>query len=194
MATLTSLCVYCGSSERVAESHKEAAADLGRAAAQRGVRIVFGGGRVGLMGVLAEAALQAGGKVTGIIPEQLRAREVGHDGIGDLRVVGTMHARKQLMCEDSDAFCALPGGLGTLDETFEIVTWKQLGIHDKPVVLVNVAGYWDPLVRLVEHQAEAGYVRAAHRELFQVVETVDQIFETVAAAPEPRIKGLSWMG
>ncbi|MDH3472527.1 MAG: TIGR00730 family Rossman fold protein [Rhodospirillales bacterium] len=194
MATLTSLCVYCGSSERVAERHKEAAADLGRAAAQRGVRIVFGGGRVGLMGVLAEAALQAGGKVTGIIPEQLRAREVGHDGIGDLRVVGTMHARKQLMCEDSDAFCALPGGLGTLDETFEIVTWKQLGIHDKPVVLVNVAGYWDPLLALVEHQAEAGYVRPAHRELFQVVQTVDQIFETVAAAPEPRIKGLSWMG
>jgi uncharacterized protein (TIGR00730 family) len=194
MATLTSLCVYCGSSERVAESHKEAAAELGRAAAQRGVRIVFGGGRVGLMGVLAEAALQAGGKVTGIIPEQLKAREVGHDGIDDPRVVGTMHARKQLMCELSDAFCALPGGLGTLDETFEIVTWKQLGIHDKPVVLVNVACYWDPLLALVEHQAEAGYVRAAHRELFQVVETVDQIFETVAAAPEPRIKGLSWMG
>jgi uncharacterized protein (TIGR00730 family) len=187
MADLRALCVYCGSSDRVDERHLEAAAALGNAAARRGVRIVFGGGRVGLMGVLADTALAAGGAVTGIIPRHLMAREVGHEAIGDLRVVATMHERKMLMCDLSDAFCVLPGGFGTLDETFEIVTWRQLELHDKPVVLVNLTGYWDPLVRLIEHQAAAGYVRPAHLELFQVVETIDAVFETVAAAPQPKL-------
>ncbi len=191
MAKLQSLCVYCGSSNGVDRRHLEAAAELGRLAARRGVGIVFGGGRVGLMGVLADAALGAGGQVTGIIPEHLKAREVGHEGIGALEVVGSMHARKQRMAELSDAFCALPGGLGTLDETFEIVTWKQLGLHDKPVVLVNLAGFWDPLLRLIEHQAEAGYIRARHLELFRTVERVDQVFAAVEAAPEPRVPGVS---
>ena len=187
MAELRALCVYCGSSEGVDGRHVEAAAALGKAAAERGVRIVFGGGRVGLMGVLADAALAAGGAVTGIIPRHLMAREVGHQGIGDLKVVATMHERKMLMCDLSDAFCVLPGGFGTLDETFEIVTWRQLELHDKPVVLVNLAGFWDPLVTLVEHQTAAGYVRPAHLELFQVVETVEAVFEAVAAAPQPKL-------
>ncbi len=194
MAELSALCVYCGSSSEVARSHLEAAAELGRRAAERNVRIVYGGGRVGLMGVLADAALAAGGKVTGIIPQQLEKLEVGHSGTGDQRVVGTMHARKQLMCEEADAFCALPGGLGTLDETFEIVTWRQLGLHDKPVVLVNIEGYWDTLIALVAHQAAAGYVRRKHAALFQVVDSVEGVFDVVAAAPEPRVKGLSWLG
>ncbi len=153
---------------------------------------MFGGGRVGLMGLLADAALAAGGKVTGVIPETLQDREVGHGAIDDLRVVDTMHSRKQLMCEEADAFCALPGGLGTLDETFEIVTWRQLGLHDKPVVLLNVAGYWDPLIALIDHQARAGYVRRDHVALIQAVDTVEAVFQAIAAAPEPRIKGLSW--
>lgn len=191
MAKVSSLCVYCGASKQVDGSHIEAAAELGRTAAERQVRIVFGGGRVGLMGVLADAALAAGGQVTGIIPEHLQALEVGHTGIGDLQVVDSMHSRKQRMCEVSDAFCVLPGGFGTLDETFEIVTWKQLGLHDKPVVLVNIAGYWDPLVNLITHQAEAGYVRGDHLRLFHVVARVDEVFGALEAAPEPAIQGVS---
>ena len=192
MAKLDALCVYCGSSEGLAPEHRVAAAALGRAAAERGVRIVFGGGRVGLMGILADAALSAGGKVTGVIPEHLQEWEVGHNGLGDLRVVDTMHSRKQLMCEEADAFCALPGGFGTLDETFEIVTWKQLRLHDKPVVLLNTAGFWDPLITLIHHQPRAGYIREGQLGLIQPVDTIDQVFETIAAAPEPKIKGLSW--
>jgi uncharacterized protein (TIGR00730 family) len=124
MAELKALCVYCGSSSRVDPRHLEAAGEIGREAARRGIRVVFGGGRVGLMGVLADAALAEGGQVTGIIPGHLMAREVGHEALGDLQVVDTMHERKFDMCEQSDAFCVLPGGFGTLDETFEIVTWR----------------------------------------------------------------------
>jgi len=192
MAKLGALCVYCGSSEGLAPEHRAAAAALGRAAAERGVRIVFGGGRVGLMGILADAALAAGGKVTGVIPEHLQDWEVGHNGLDDLRVVNTMHSRKQLMCEEADAFCALPGGFGTLDETFEIVTWKQLRLHDKPVVLLNSAGFWDPLMALIDHQSRAGYIRQGHLDLLQAVDTVEAVFDAIAAAPEPQIEGLSW--
>ena len=189
MTKLTSLCVYCGSSSNVEKSHVQAAAELGRLTAGRGIEIVFGGGRVGLMGVLADAALAAGGRVTGIIPEHLQAMEVGHNGVSRLEVVESMHSRKMRMCELSDAFCVLPGGLGTLDETFEIITWKQLGLHDKPVVVVNHDGFWDPLIELIEHQRRAGYVRERHAHLFTVVERVDQVFAAVAAAPVPEIVG-----
>lgn len=184
MTDLTALCVYCGSSRGVAPSHREAAAELGRLAARRGVRIVFGGGRVGLMGVLADAALAAGGEVIGVIPEHLQTAEVGHSELTRLEVVESMHVRKMRMCELSDAFCTLPGGLGTLDETFEIVTWRQLGLHDKPIAIVNLEGFWDPLLTLIGHQVDAGYVKPQHRALFQVVDSVEAVFETVAAAPE----------
>ncbi len=187
MADLRALCVYCGSSEGVDERHVAAASALGKAAAERGVRIVFGGGRVGLMGVMADAALTAGGAVTGIIPRHLMALEVGHEAIDDLRIVATMHERKMLMCDISDAFCILPGGFDTLDETFEIVTWRQLQLHDKPVVLVNLDGFWDPLVSLIEHQAAAGYIRPAHLKLFKVVDSIEAVFDTVAAAPQPTL-------
>ena len=189
MTDVASLCVYCGSSDRVDQSHLAAAAELGRSAAERGIEIVFGGGRVGLMGVLADAALDAGGQVTGIIPEHLRAMEVGHNSVSRLEVVGSMHSRKMRMCELSDAFCVLPGGLGTLDETFEIVTWKQLGLHDKPIVVVNHQGFWDPLIELIAHQVAAGYVRSGHARLFTVVDRVDQVFDTLAAAPAPTLAG-----
>ena len=180
------LCVYCGSSNNVAPRHLEAAAELGRLAAGRGIGIVFGGGRVGLMGALADGALDAGGRVTGVIPQHLQDLEVGHDGISEMIVVDSMHTRKRRMFEISDAFCALPGGLGTLDETFEIVTWKQLGLHDRPVVLVNVDGFWDPLLALLAHQLEAGYIRPRHAGLYRVVERIEAVFDAIEAAPPPR--------
>jgi uncharacterized protein (TIGR00730 family) len=180
MAELTALCVYCGSSDRTETSHRELAAWLGREAARRGVDIVFGGGRVGLMGVLADAALSAGGEVIGIIPGHLEAREVGHNTVTRLEVVDSMHSRKARMCELADAFCVLPGGLGTLDETFEIITWKQLGLHDKPIVLVNLDGYWTPLLDLIAHQVEAGYVHPRHTALFNVIEDPERLFDTLA--------------
>jgi uncharacterized protein (TIGR00730 family) len=185
MARITSLCVYCGSSDRGDPRHREWAAELGREAARRDIRIVFGGGRVGLMGVVADAALAAGGEAIGIIPDILQAREVGHDGLTRLEVVDSMHRRKDRMCTLADAFCVLPGGLGTLDETFEILTWKQLGLHDKPIVLLNQAGYWAPFLALVQHQVAHGYVRREHAELFTVADTVAGVFEAIAAAPEP---------
>jgi uncharacterized protein (TIGR00730 family) len=158
---------------------------LGREAAARGIRIVFGGGHVGLMGVVADAALAAGGEVIGVIPEHLQMRELGHGGLTRLEVVESMHSRKARMCALADAFCVLPGGLGTLDEAFEIITWKQLRLHDKPIVLLNQAGYWGPLLDLVKHQVAEGYVRPQHAELFSVAESVAGVFEAIAEAPEP---------
>ena len=157
---IRTLCVYCGSSNAVAPRHLAAAAELGRLAAGRGIEIVFGGGHVGLMGALADGALVAGGRVTGVIPGHLEAREVGHRGVTELIVVDSMHTRKRRMFEIADAFCALPGGLGTLDETFEIITWKQLGLHDKPIVLVNVEGFWNPLLDLVARSRLREILRA----------------------------------
>lgn len=185
MARISALCVYCGSSDRGDERHRDWAADLGREAARRRVRIVFGGGRVGLMGVVADAALAAGGEVIGVIPDILQVREVGHDGLTRLELVDSMHARKARMCALADAFCILPGGLGTLDEAVEIITWKQLRLHDKPIVLLNQAGYWGPFLDLVKHQVEAGYVRPRHAHLYAVADSVRGVFEAIAAAPEP---------
>ncbi len=185
MARISSLCVYCGSSDRGHQDHRDWAARLGREAARRAIRIVFGGGHVGLMGVVADAALAAGGEAVGVIPEHLQARELGHGGLTRLEVVASMHERKARMCALADAFCILPGGLGTLDETFEIITWRQLRLHDKPIVLLNQAGFWQPLLELVRHQVAAGYVRPEHARLFEVAETVAEVFEVLAAAPEP---------
>ena len=187
MARISSLCVYCGSSDRGEASHRDWAAELGREAAQRGIAIVFGGGHVGLMGVVADAALAAGGEAIGIIPDHLQERELGHGGLTRLEVVDSMHSRKARMCALADAFCILPGGFGTLDETFEILTWRQLRLHDKPIVLLNQEGFWDPFLALVEHQVAASYVRPEHAALFAVTETVAGVFETLAAAPEPSL-------
>lgn len=185
MARLRSLCVYCGSSNRVAARHQEAAARLGRLLAEAGVRLVYGGGRVGLMGVIADAAIAAGGEVIGIIPEHLNSVEVGHQQVSELIVVRSMHERKALMFEMSDAFTVLPGGIGTLDETFEIVTWRQLRLHDKPVVLVDDGGYWQPFLGLIDHIVATGFARPEIRKLFTVVGSVDDVIPTVRAAPAP---------
>ncbi len=182
-----SLCVYCGSSGAVDPRHLRAADELGRLAADRGIEIVFGGGHVGLMGALADGALAAGGRVIGVIPEHLQSRELGHRGIDELIVVDSMHTRKRRMFELSDAFCVLPGGLGTLDETIEIVTWRRLDLHDKPVVLVNLEGYWTPLLKLLDHQSAAGYLRPRDRGIFRAVENVTAVFDAIAEAPTPRL-------
>jgi len=185
MAKLRALCVYCGASGRGDPRHLKTAAALGRRAAERGVGIVFGGGGVGLMGAVADGALAAGGRVTGVIPEILVAREAGHRDVTEIVVVDSMHVRKQRMFELSDAFCILPGGLGTLDETFEILTWKQLELHDKPVVLLNLGGYWDPLVHLLDHLVAANYASPRHVRLWQVVTRIEDVFGAVEAAPSP---------
>lgn len=147
------------------------------------VRLVYGGGRVGLMGVLADAVLAGGGDVTGVIPDFLMRREVGHAGLGELVVVDSMHQRKQRMFELADGFAVLPGGLGTLDETLEILTWKQLGHHDKPVVLVDVNGYWRPLLALVEAAVSAGFAPAAAAGFYHVVARADEVLPTLRRGP-----------
>ena len=185
MTALTSLCVYCGSSSGVDRSHRDAAARLGRLMAERGVRLVFGGGNIGLMGALAQAALDAGGSVTGVIPRHLADREVAHPDVTELIVVDSMHERKLRMFQLADAFAVLAGGLGTLDETFEIITWRQLGLHDKPIVLVDCAGYWAPLRRLLDHVAASGFAGAGASRLFTVVERVDDVFAAIGAAAPP---------
>lgn len=139
------------------------------------------------MGALADGALAAGGRVTGIIPEHLLDRELGHNGVSELVVVDSMHSRKRQMFARSDAFCALPGGLGTLDETFEIITWKQINLHDKPIILINFNGYWEPLLKLIDHQIAAGYLRLRNDHLFTVVEGIEDVFDAVAKAPTPAI-------
>ncbi len=188
MKAPNSVCVYCGSSSRVADVHKDAAHMLGDGLARRGIRLVYGGGRVGLMGIAADAALAAGGHVVGIIPEHIQAAEIEHTGLTELHVVDSMHTRKRMMVDRSDAFVVLPGGLGTLDEAFEILTWKQLGLHDKPVVIVDVDGYWRPLLGLVDHMVAQGFAQPAHRALFTVVDDVDGVFAALAHEPEPAMK------
>lgn len=185
MTAIRSVCVYCGSSSRVAEIHKETARHVGRLLAARGITLVYGGGRVGLMGLCADAALEAGGQVVGIIPGHIQRLEVQHTGLTELHVVETMHERKKLMFDRSDGFMVLAGGYGTLDETFEMVTWRQLGLHDKPIVLVDTAGYWQPVMALSEHMVEAGFVRPEHRGLFQIAPTPEAALEAMAGPQEP---------
>ena len=159
-----------------------AAASLGAGLADRGMTLVFGGGRVGLMGAVADAALERGGTVVGIIPESLENREVGHANVSELHVVGNMHERKMMMAKRSDAFVVLPGGLGTLDEMFEIVTWRQLGFHDKPVIVADINGYWQPLRDLIDSLVAKGFANDADRQLTVFADSVDGVFNALAAA------------
>ncbi|MBI3707990.1 MAG: TIGR00730 family Rossman fold protein [Proteobacteria bacterium] len=186
MANIRSICVYCGASGRGDRRHHEAAARFGRLLAAAGIELVFGGGKVGLMGVIADATLAAGGRVTGIIPDHLIKAEVGHGAVTDLIITDSMHVRKETMFRRADAFAVLPGGPGTLDETFEILTWKQLALHDKPVVIVDLHGYWQPLIALIDGLIDQGYARADFRDLYMVVADVDQVLPAIAAAPQPR--------
>jgi uncharacterized protein (TIGR00730 family) len=159
------VCVFCGSNAGIRTEYGIAAQGLATVLARRGLGLVYGGGNVGLMGVLADSMLRAGGEVIGVIPQSLVAKEVAHHGVTELRVVDTMHQRKALMNELSDAFIALPGGFGTLDEFFEILTWSQLGIHAKPSGLLNVSGYFDSLLAMLDHAVTERFLRPAHRQL-----------------------------
>lgn len=186
MARLQSLCVYCGSKVGANPAYAALAASIGQHCAETGIAVVFGGGRVGLMGELASATVGAGGRITGVIPDHLRQREVAHADLTELIVVDSMHARKRIMAERADAFCVLPGGLGSLDEVVEIITWKQLGLHDKPIVLLDHDGFWQPFLDLLAHQTAHGFVDAGHRGLFDVASDVEGVFAAIARQPEPR--------
>lgn len=176
------ICVFCGSAVGARAEYSAAAGELGRAMAERGYGMVFGGGSVGLMGVAADSALAAGGEVVGVIPDVIVDREIGHSGVTELRVVRTMHERKAAMADRSDAFIALPGGFGTMDEFMEIVTWAQLGIHSKPCVLVNIAGYYDALLRFMDVAVEEGFIRAENRALVRVAQDAVEALEIVEHA------------
>jgi uncharacterized protein (TIGR00730 family) len=182
MQQIRRVCVYCGSAGAVDERYREAARELGARLAEAGLELVYGGGRIGLMGIVADAALAAGGRVVGIIPGLLRDAELAHPGITELVVAGSMHDRKRLMAERSDAFAVLPGGIGTLDETFEILTWRHLGLHDKPIFVVDVAGYWRPLSALFDHLVAQGFARPLVGRLLRVVPSVAALMAALARA------------
>ncbi|HEX8385017.1 MAG TPA: TIGR00730 family Rossman fold protein [Rubricoccaceae bacterium] len=187
MPEIRRLCVYCGSSPGARPAYAEAAAALGTLLAHEGIGLVTGGGRVGLMGVVADAVLAAGGEATGVIPQALMDREVGHAGMTALHVVGTMHERKALMAHLADAFVALPGGLGTLEEIAEMLTWAQLGLHPKPCGLLDVAGYYAPLVRFFDHATDERFVRPEHRALLTVESAPDRLLARLCAYVPPDV-------
>jgi uncharacterized protein (TIGR00730 family) len=178
---MKSLCVYCGSRPGADPAFAAAARDVGSAIGRRGWRLVYGGGGSGLMGEVADAALAAGARSTGVIPAALMERELGHRGLEELLVVETMHERKRAMAERSDAFVALPGGIGTFEELFEVWTWLQLGYHAKPVGLLNVAGYYDPLLAFLDRSVALGFVPPAQRALLQVETQADALLDRLAA-------------
>lgn len=178
--TPQSICVFCGASAGNRVEYAEAARELGRLIAQSGKTLVYGGGRVGLMGIVADGALSAGGNVVGVITEQLMDRELGHRGIAELIVVRTMHERKALMADRSEGFLALAGGLGTFDELFEILSWAQLGIHRKPIGLLNTLGFFDPLVAVIDKAAAEGFMRMNHREEIAVAGDPGDLLEKLA--------------
>jgi len=175
---LSSVCVFCGSNGGADPAYLAAAEAVGAGLAQRGIRVVYGGGRVGLMGALADSARATGGEVVGVMPQALVEREIGHTGIDDLRVVATMHERKALMVELADAFVALPGGIGTLEELFEVYTWAQLGIHAKPLALLDVAGYYEPLAAFLDHAVAQRFLRAETRAMLAVADSIEAVLET----------------
>jgi hypothetical protein len=174
-APVASLCLFCGANVGARPAYAEAARALGRLLARDGLTLVYGGGSVGLMNECATAALAAGGRVVGVITEALMAREVGHKGLTEMHVVATMHQRKALMAQRSDAFVVLPGGYGTLDELCEMLTWNQLGIHAKPVVIVNVEGFFDGLLAQLGRAQADGVLKAEHRTMLVVVAGVDEV-------------------
>lgn len=182
MVALRAVCVFCGSSSGTAPGPTRMAEALGRSLAERGIDLVYGGASVGLMGAVADAALAAGGRVVGVIPHGLFTREVAHRGLTELHEVGSMHERKALMYDRSDAFVALPGGFGTLDELFEAVTWSQLGLHAKPAALLDVDGFWEPLVAQLDRMVEGGLLRPQNRALLSVHRSASEVLDHLAAA------------
>jgi len=191
VVAVRAVCVFCGSSAPADPRYRDAARALGALIARRNVTLVYGGGSVGLMGELADAALAHGGRVIGVIPVGLFAREVGHTGLTELREVTSMHERKQLMYDLSDAFVALPGRLGTLEELAEVATWSQLGLHSKPVVVLNVGGFWDPLLAQLDLMTRTGLLKPASRDLIRQARSAEEALSVLTAAapaqPEKQI-------
>ena len=183
MTAIHSLAVFCGS--RVGSNPAYAAAGriLGRGLGQAGIRLVFGGGRIGIMGVVADAVLEAGGTVLGVIPEFLTQWEVAHTAVTEMVITDSMHTRKRRLYEESDAFLIMPGGLGTFDEAFEIITWRQLRLHDKPILLCNVEGWAEPLVATIDHAIAHGFADPACRRLFEVIDGVPAVLERLESLP-----------
>jgi uncharacterized protein (TIGR00730 family) len=185
--TFRRICVFCGSNIGSHPDYRDAAERLGSFLAGKQIGVVYGGGRVGLMGALADGALAAGGEVIGVIPEKLKSLEVNHEGLTELFVVDSMHARKAMMAHLSDGFIAMPGGWGTLEEVFEVTTWTQLNYHRKPVGLLNVRGYFNRLLEFVDHAADSGFIRPVHRELMQAAATPEALFEKLERVEIPEL-------
>jgi len=185
MVSISSICVYCGSRVGNDPSFQALAQELGRRLAEQQVRLIYGGGQVGLMGIIADAVMQAGGEVVGIIPGFLDDREVGHGNLTELQVVPDMHTRKRLMFELSDAFVAMPGGIGTLDELMEIMTWRQLSQHDKPIFALDHADYWRPLKQLIDHIIAREFAGSETAEIIRWPTTVEELFAMMEDAPAP---------
>ncbi|WP_422038137.1 TIGR00730 family Rossman fold protein [Roseibium sp.] len=189
---MKSICVFCGSSFGTRDSYAETAVETGRQIAEQGFRLVYGGAKVGLMGTVADAALKAGGKVIGVLPRALEEKELAHEGLDELHLVGSMHERKALMAELSDAFIALPGGAGTLEEIFEVWTWGQLGYHQKPCGFLNVDGYYDQLIAFLDHQTQEAFTKKAMRDMVQIADTPQaliDLFKSYEAPDTPK-----WIG
>lgn len=180
-----SLCVYCGSADHLHQDYIRAADELGKAIASRGIRLWYGAGRTGLMGAVADGALLAGGEVIGVIPELFNNPTLCHQGLTQLEVVEDMHQRKARLAAQADAFIALPGGFGTFEEFFEIVTWAQIGLHTRPVGLLNVRGYYDPLLTLVDNASCEGFIYAEHRNLFSVAEGPEELLVMLENFQQP---------
>ncbi len=180
------ICVFCGSKTGNSPSFSAEAAKLGGMLAERNIRLVYGGGDIGLMGVVVHAVLDGGGKATGVMPKFLLEYEVGNPNVDEFVAVETMHERKAVMFDRSDAFVVLPGGIGTLDETIEITTWKQLRQHSKPIIVVNIDGCWDSMINLFDSVIDAGFAHHSIKDLITVVDSVDDVFEAIANAPEPK--------
>jgi uncharacterized protein (TIGR00730 family) len=189
---LGSVCVFAGSSPGARPEYAAAARTLGRALVGEEISVVFGGGSVGLMGILADEVLAGGGSVTGVIPQALFDREVGHEGLTELRVVESMHERKAQMAELADAFIALPGGMGTLEELFETLTWGQLGYHDKPCGLLNVSGYWDGMLAALDRAVGERFLAEEHRRMLLVEEEPATLLELLRSYEPPRVE--KWLG
>lgn len=185
MTAIGSICVLCGSGEGNAPAYRAAAVDLGREMARRNIKLIFGGGSIGLMGAIADAVLDEDGQAVGVIPEFLVRYEVGHKRLSNLVVTDSMHERKRRMFEMADGFVVLPGGLGTLDETFEIVTWKQLHLHAAPIVVLDVGGYWTPLKSLIDSVIDARFAHPKVADLMIFVTSVDAVIPALEAAPRP---------
>ena len=182
------VCVFCGSSTGADPAYLTAAEHVGRTLAERGVGVIYGGAAVGTMGAVADSALAAGGRVTGVIPQSLVDREIAHPGLSDLHVVADLHERKAKMAALADAFLVLPGGAGTLEELFEVFTWAQLGLHHKPIALLDVAGYYQPMLRFLDHMAGQGFLRPEYRDMLIVDTDVAAVLDRYAGHSAPRDK------